>query len=390
MKYLIIGAGPAGVYAAKTIRELDNSAQIKIFTEENHFFYSRPKLTLKFLADACTEEELIIFDNTWFEKQNITLIKNTKVTKICSESNKIEFGQKQSETYDKLLIATGSVPRKLPVAGADLPRVLTIRTIEDIQQINTYAKTAKTATVVGGGLLGLETAYALINKNLEVHVLEFFNRLLPRQTDEKSSSILQRQLAEKGLILHLDESITNIVENKEGLLLTTKKGTSLKSDFIIMSAGIAPSTELAKNCGIKTDKAIISNEYLQTNIANIYTAGDCLEFNGRIYGFWTAAMEQGVTAAKNMCGEKTPYIGTTVSASVKVADVATAALGNITEEEGINSFEKETSDANIYLKIFLKENILIGAVMIGDTSKAMHFKKLIENKDIITNPQQLL
>lgn len=390
MKHIIIGAGPAGVYAAKTIRENDPAAEIKIFTEENHFFYSRPKLTLKFLADKCTAEDLIIFDKEWFSSQNISLFTNTKVSEIRIDQKTVILSDNSTETYDKLLIATGSTPRKLPVPGADLEKVMTIRTIEDIEKINQYVKTAKNCTVVGGGLLGLETAYALLNKGVNVNVLEFFNRLLPRQTDEKSSQILQKQLTDKGLIFYLDEALTQIEQDSQSLTLTTKKGTSLKSDLVIMSAGIMPSLELTKQAGIKTDKGIITDKYLQTSAADVYAAGDCLEFAGRIYGFWTAAMAQGVTAGKNMCGDKTEYAGTTVSASVKVADIATASLGDITQSEGIETYEKISSDNQNYMKVFLKDNILIGAIMIGDTKQTMPLKKLIETKEPIANPEKLI
>lgn len=390
MKYVIIGGGPAGIYAAKTISETDTDAEIKIFTEEDHFFYSRPKLTLQFLADKCSKEELCIFDKNWFAEKNITFHKKTKVCKINPEKKEIETTTGITETYDKLLIATGSVPRKLPVTGADNKKVMTIRTIEDIEQINQYAKSAKRCVVVGGGLLGLETANALLNKNIDVHVLEFFDRLMPRQTDQRSSEILQNILTEKGLVFHLGQSLDEIKEKDNELILTTQKGLSLTCDFVIMSAGIAPSSQLAKDCQIKTDKAICSNTFLETSIPDIYAAGDCLEFEGRIYGFWTAAMEQGVIAGKNMCGEKIPYSGSTISATVKVADVQTASLGSIEEKDNIATFEKESDDNQKYLKIFLENDILIGAVMIGSTKKALSFKKLIQEKQIIENPNLLL
>lgn len=390
MKYVIIGGGPAGIYAAKTISENNTNAEITIFTEENHFFYSRPKLTLQFLADKCSKEDLYIFDEEWFNKNNITFIKNTHVSKINPDNKEVETNTGITETYDKLLIATGSIPRKLPVVGADNKRVMTIRTIEDIEKINQLSKNARRCVVVGGGLLGLETANALLNKNIEVHVLEFFDRLMPRQTDQRSSEILQNILTEKGLIFHLGESLSDIKEIDDELILTTQKGLTLACDFAIMSAGITPSIQIAKDCQIKTDKAICTNAFLETNIPDIYAAGDCLEFEGRIYGFWTASMEQGIIAGKNMLGEKIPYAGSTISATVKVADVQTASLGYIEEKDNVMTFEKESLNNQEYIKIFLENNILIGAVMIGSTKKALNFKKLIQEKQEIENPNLLL
>lgn len=388
MRYLIIGNGPAGIYAAQKIRQLDKNSELKIFSDEHYSFYSKPRLTTQYLANECEKDKLLLFSPKWYEEQQITVHLNTKVTSLNPGKKEITAQTGLTTTYDKLLLATGSNPAKIPIPGSDSENVFTIRTINDADTIKNIIQTKQSCAVIGGGLLGLEIAHALKKHHISVCVLECFDRLLPKQLDAEGSHILQNLLEEKGLEFSLGVCASAILE-KEGKKILVVKEKEATADLVVMATGISPQVELAKPAGIQTNKGVVVNDYLQTNLSDIYAAGDCAEHQDRIYGLWSASLEQGEIAAQNMAGQKTAYTGTTVATMLKVAEIELASLGCVDLREHPQAYEIKKADSNVYQKLFVENDCIIGAIFINDMKKVQKIKKMIKNKIKIDNLKQV-
>ena len=381
MDYIIIGNGVAGTEAAKAIRQRDPSAEIKIFTQDHYPFYSRPRLP-ELLAREVGVEEIFVHNCEWYHKNKIQLYLNCTVKNIDTKNQKITLVDKSNFTYNKLLLALGSSSVLPPIEGINtIEGVFTLRSVEDVLTITKRAALSKTVTLIGGGLLGLEAGNGLGKLGLSVTVVEFFDRLLPRQLDGEGSVILQKQMEDIGLKFFLGAQSKSIKNSGSTKILELKDGRVIESNFILVSAGIKPNIILAQETGISVNKGILANDRMETNITQIYAAGDVAEHKGRIYGIWPAAQRQGVIAGSNMAGGNEMYMGTVSSTSLKVAGIHLTSMGDIlTEDKTVEQVKVKNSSKNTYKKLFIKDGKLVGAIFLGDTKNAYEMGQLMEKK----------
>ncbi|MCF6147356.1 MAG: NAD(P)/FAD-dependent oxidoreductase [Candidatus Kuenenia sp.] len=391
-KHIIIGNGVAGVQAAKNIRKFDSLADIKIFTDEHYLFYSKPRLP-ELLAKEITIEETFVFNQSWYQENNIQIYCNHEINYVEPGKQTVTLTNKTCFPYDKLLFATGSTSKLPPISGINTGKgVFTLRTIEDVKRITKYAESSKSAIIIGGGLLGIEAGNGLKKSGLSVTVVEYFDRLLPKQLDSEGSGILQRQMEDIGLSFVLGARSSAIKEKENKKVLELMDRDALECDFILVSAGIVPSCTLAKNAGISINKGIIVNDYMETNITNIYAAGDVAEHRNTTYGIWPAAHTQGVIAGTNMAGGHIPYMGTVPSTRLKVAGIHLISVGNISpEDDTVEQIKVKYLDKKVYKKLFIKEGIPVGAIFLGETKNAYELGQIIENKiDISLHKKEIL
>ncbi|HHT9159894.1 MAG TPA: NAD(P)/FAD-dependent oxidoreductase [Candidatus Brocadiaceae bacterium] len=381
MDYIIIGNGVAGTEAAKAIRQRDPSAEIKIFTQDHYPFYSRPRLP-ELLAREVGVEEIFVHNCEWYHKNKIQLYLNCTVKNIDTKNQKITLVDKSNFTYNKLLLALGSSGVLPPIEGINtIEGIFTLRSVEDVLTITKRAALSKTVTLIGGGLLGLEAGNGLGKLGLSVTVVEFFDRLLPRQLDGEGSVILQKQMEDIGLKFFLGAQSKSIKNSGNTKILELKDGRVIESNFILVSAGIKPNIILAQETGISVNKGILANDRMETNITHIYAAGDVAEHKGRIYGIWPAAQRQGVIAGSNMAGGNEMYMGTVPSTSLKVAGIHLTSMGDIlTEDKTVEQVKVKNSSKNTYKKLFIKDGKLVGAIFLGDTKNAYEMGQLMEKK----------
>lgn len=379
--YVVIGNGVAGTEAAKSIRKRDPQAEIMIFTEDHYPFYSRPRLP-ELLANEVAVEEIFVYKREWYNNNKIQLNLNGTVKSIDPKNQRITLSDKSNFTYNKLLLVTGSSGILPSIDGINTAKgVFTLRTVEDVLTIIKRAACAKTVTLIGGGLLGLEAGNGLRKLGLSVTVVEFFDRLLPRQLDSEGSVILQKQMEDMGLKFYLGAQSKSIKDAGNTKVLELNDGTVIESDFILVSAGIKPNIALAHATGISVNRGILVNDRMETNILNIYAAGDAAEHKGRIYGIWPAAQRQGVIAGINMAGGNETYMGTVPSASLKVAGIRLTSLGDILiEDNTVEQVKVKNPDKNIYKKLFIKDGKIVGAIFLGDMKNAYEIGQLIEKK----------
>lgn len=392
MEYVIVGNGVAGTEAAKHIRKRDAKAEIAILTEEHFPFYSRIMLPM-LLAKEITIEKTYVYKIEWYWKNRIHLYLNCLVDNIDHKNQTITLNDKSSITYDKLLIAVGSGSRLPPIEGIDQTEgIFTLRTINDVIAILNYAASSKTVTLIGGGLLGLEAGDSLRKLGVSVTIVEVFDWLLPRQLDPEGAAILQKQMEERGLKFILCAKSKSVKSKNNTRVLELADGKTVESDFIVVSAGIKPNIELAQDAGISVNRGILINDHMETNIPNIYAAGDVVEHKDKIYGIWPAAQRQGVIAGINMAGGNDVYTGTVPATTLKVAGIHLSSMGNISgEDKTVEQVKEKDTDKNIYKKLFIKEGKIIGAIFLGEGKNAYDVGKLIERKvDVSSYKEKLL
>lgn len=378
MKYLIIGNGVAGTEAALTIRKNDPDGEITIISESEHLFYYRPKL-IDYLAGEITIDKMTIYQKEFYDKRNIQNILGTRIEKIAPQ-DKIAISENGTKYgYDKLLLATGASCFIPPIEGVNRPGVFSLRGIKDADDIRAYCRDITDVAVIGGGLLGLETAYSLRKLGNKVTVIEVYDRLLPRQLDNDGATILRRMLEEKGISFILPGMVQVIGGKDKVESVTLKSGVPVKTDMVLICAGIRGRDELAKDIGAIVRKGIVVNDFMQTSIDQIYCAGDPVEQYGRLYGLWPPAKEQGMIAGLNMAGVPTPYQGTICSSTLKITGIDVYSAGDIEAEEADLLSSK---NEGVYRKLLLKNEKAVGAIVVGDSKAVMMASRVFAGETV--------
>lgn len=382
LNFVIIGNGAAGFYAADSIRNRNENCNITIISKENTNSYYRPLLS-EYLSKENLPSNFYLSKENWFKEKNINLILNTAVTDINPIDKKVILSNSKILNYDKLILANGGYNFIPPIKGTNNDGVFTLRNLKDAENIKNYAKKAKHATVIGGGLLGLEAAWELKNIGLDVSVVEFFNRLLPRQLDEKASKIFQKSIEKSNVNMILDDSLVEILGDASVKSIKLKSGKEIKTDMVIFSVGIRANKELAENCGLSTNNAVIVNEKMETNINDIYACGDIAEFNGRNYGNWPAAVQMGKVAGANAAGDNLTFKDFVSAVIFRAMNTKMFACGNCSDN--MVSITYENPQNNTYKKLFFEKDILVGATLLGDISSSGKLVEQIKNKTSIDN-----
>ncbi len=379
MKYLIIGNGVAGTTAAANIRKMDSSGEITILTDEATPFYSRIRL-IEYLAKEAKEQDIVIYKEDWYQKNNIRLLLNAPVFDIDKANKQVITAAGEALLYDRVLIAAGGISFIPPIPGSNKKGVFALRTIADANEIINYAEGIKKVVLIGGGVLGLEAGNSLRKTGHEITVVEFFSRLLPRQMDPEGAEVLKAQMEGMGFKFYLGAKSKEITgdDRAKGLLL--EDGTRIDGDLIIISAGVRPQAGLCKKLGLTVNKGVAVNDRMETEVKDIYAAGDLIEHRTMFYGIWPAAQKQGEVAGINMAGGDAIYDGTTMSNVLKVVGIDLAAAGDIDADGKCESIVHKDKDKYIYKKLVIKDNILSGCILYGDISGYRKILKAIDDQ----------
>jgi len=391
MHVVIVGSGVTGVTAARTIRERDPKARVSVYTDENHLYYPRPRL-YEILSGEAKPQEIYMFSEEWYEKRGIEVHLNKKVLGIETAKKELLLENRSRVKYDKLLLANGAHPLIPPMKGVEKTGVFTLRSMKDALTIKEYAKKTRKAIIIGGGLLGLEFAASLRKLGQQVEVVEVFPRLLPRQLDEDGAAILKDQIETRGMNIVLGVKTEEILGEKRVSGILLNNGKELSGNLLLISAGVRSNTDLAVEAGIKVDKGVVIDEYLQTSVDDVYAAGDVAEFKGRVYGIIPAAMEQAEIAAVNMLGkERQVYKGTIPSNTLKIVGIDLTSMGLVNPEgpqyEEIRKIDKEKG---VYKKIVLEQGKIVGAIILGDIKGVTSIKKLMDQEIDVTRYKDFL
>ena len=391
MKILIVGNGMAGTLAAKTVRELDPEAEVEIFGEESYPYYPRPNL-IEFIAGRLPYERLFAFPENWNVRQRIGVRLGQSIVRIRPDERTVESAAGETFAYDALLLASGARASVPPIEGGGRTGLFVLRTLDDALAILDRLKSHGRVAVLGGGLLGLEIARAIRGRGAEVTVVEFFERLLPRQLDPAGAAILRGQIEKAGIAVRLGAVARQVVGDGEVRGIRFESGDGLEADVVVVAAGIKPELGLAEKAGLALGRGVVVDDRLRTSRPGIFAAGDVAEHQGRIYGIIPASFEQARAAAYNMLGQDMPYGGTVPSNTLKVAGLYVTSAGEVNPEgRGFETFVKSDAAAGLYKKIILKEGRLVGAIWMGTKKGASEIGRLVAAKKAVGGrPEDLL
>lgn len=378
--FVVIGNGAAGFYATKAIRERNSLASITLISNELEHSYIRTQL-----SDLITEKPGINFyieKESWYKENNINEILGVNVISANKDAKTITLDNGEIINYDKLILANGSFnfipPTKVMINSNELlidstnykefNGIHTIKKLEDVKKIKECLPNAKNVVVIGGGLLGLEAASEFKNNGLNVTVIELADRILPRQLDMEGSKLLESITSNSGVSILLGESVNYISYNENGInSITLNSGKIIGFDLILYSVGIRPNLDLAMSLGLNINRAVVVDECMKTNIPDVFACGDVAEVSGNYYGNWPAAIEMGKVAGANSTGDNLKFekFVSSVIFSELNAEVFSAGsidFNDITLER-IGSYDHTS---NKYIKLFFKDTVLVGGVLIGD------------------------
>jgi nitrite reductase (NADH) large subunit len=370
-RVVVIGNGIAGISAADYVRRNHPECSIDVIAEEAYELYNRMAIT-RLIYGRSAMHGLQLNPDSWCESRNITLWLNTRASGIDRSARKVSIGTTEELAYDRLILATGSASFVPAIGGWGAPGTYALRTAADALDVRAFAQIngARTAIVAGGGLLGLEAAYALHKLGLQTTVLERSERLLRRQLDDRAGELLTSYLERLGISIVARAETESVSGNGRIHTVNLKDGRSMPGEILIAAAGITPNIDLAAAAGLETKKGVIVDDHMRTNDELIYAAGDVAEFRGQIAGLWPAAVEQAKVAAEAAVLDATgPYTGTVPVTVLKVVGVDLTSLGRIELEPGDEQIVQEEESSLRYGKLIIAGGRIVGAILLGYTSE---------------------
>jgi nitrite reductase (NADH) large subunit len=397
-KVIVVGNGMVGYKFCEKLLSKATPYQFElvVFGEEIRPAYDRVHLSEYFAGK--TANDLLMAPADWYANNNIKLHLGDPVKSIDRHSKTLLSHSGISLSYDYLVLATGSSAFVPPIPGVEKDGVFIYRTIEDLEMMSAYAKKAKTGAVIGGGLLGLEAAKAMIDLGItNTQVIEFAPRLMPRQIDDAGSKMLQSKLEALGLTIHTNKNTKEILGNGCISGMQFSDDTHIDVDMLVISAGIKPRDELAKHCGIETGPrgGIIVNEQLQTSDLNIFAIGECASYNGMIYGLVAPGYEMAEVAANRLVHSNADkaFTGFDMSTKLKLIGVDVASFGDPFITTNGRTLVFEDTMKGIYKRINVSADgkQLLGGILVGEASQYNMLLQTCKNNIVLPpNPEDLI
>ncbi|MFX0009801.1 MAG: NAD(P)/FAD-dependent oxidoreductase [Candidatus Hermodarchaeota archaeon] len=382
-RYIIIGGGPAGATAALEIRKLDHSGYIIVISNEDYQFYKRSKI-INLVSESCTEDELFIKGKDIYDQNNIEFIKGY-VKKVIPKRNQLLLENGTSFHYDYLLIASGGSPIVLPWKGVNLEGIHTLYNLEDAKEVVKQVCNAKRVVIVGGGSIAMKAIQNFKKIGLEVSIIEKASHLWPVGFDRKVARIVETKIKENGIQIYLNEEVVEFNgENNKLNSVTLKSGKEITADLAVITIGMRPNINFLKDTGIKLDKGVLVDEYMNTNFSNIFAAGDVAQIYDPLYKTpilhptWGNAKKQGKIAAKNMVDGAVKYQGAISIQTIKIFGFTAIAVGITHSKKNFDelsyvSFEKEMSR-----KFVLKNSHIMGILILGKDINKKSLKPILK------------
>ena len=396
-KIVVVGNGMVGYkFCEKLVaKDVSNQFEITVFGEEIRPAYDRVHLSEYFAGK--TVEDLTMASEDWYSENGINLILSDPVMDIDREAKTVRSHHGIVQAYDYLIMATGSAAFVPPIPGVEKEGVFVYRTIEDLDLMQNHARKATKGAVIGGGLLGLEAAKALLDLGLkEVHVVEFASRLMPRQIDEAGSNVLKSKLETLGLKIHLNKNTQEIEGNDTISGMLFADGSRLDVDMLVISAGIKPRDEVARAVGLDVGVrgGIVVNDALQTSDPNIFAIGECALAHQMIYGLVAPGYEMAEVVATFLVGGQKEFLSYDMSTKLKLIGVDVASFGDpFIQEPNAQTIVFENSAKGVYKRINISNDgkYLLGGVLVGDADQYNMLLQNTKNKTILPpDPEDLM
>jgi nitrite reductase (NADH) large subunit len=390
-RLVVIGNGMApGRALDKLFEAAPGAFDVTIFNAEPRVNYDRIMLS-PVLSGEKSYEQIVIHGDGWYVKHGVTLYKGCKVTNIDRAAKTVTSATGITVPYDKLIIATGSLPIIIPVPGANLPGVLAYRDLDDVQAMLLAAKSRGRAIVIGGGLLGLEAAAGLEEQGMDVTVVHLMPTLMEKQLDATAGHLLRRAVEARGIKVITSANTEAILGEKKVEGVRLKDGTELPADLVVMAVGIKPNAGLAKQSGLVVNRGIVVDSTMRTSDPDVFALGECAEVHGQTFGLVAPLYEMASVVASQLMGERAAAFTPSATATkLKVTGINLFSAGDFADGEDREEIVLRDAARGIYKRLVLKDGRLIGTVFYGDTADGAWFFDLLKKGSDVTAMRETL
>jgi NAD(P)H-nitrite reductase large subunit len=391
-KYMIVGASAAGIGAVEAIREVDPVGSIAVISEETCPQYSRPMIS-DFVSGKADFHKMKCRTDDFWKENNVEALTGKKATALNLTEKTVQLEGGEKVAYEKLLLATGGKPFVPKMEGSDKDGVFTFTTIGDAQRLAAKIDSinAKAAVVIGAGLIGISVTEALMKRGLKVTMVELQEKILSLLLDAKASDLVEGVVRKAGVNIITGQSVQKILGKPDnegivgGVILT--KGDQIACDLVIVAIGVVPRTELVTGTAVKINRGIVVDNMMQTNVPDVYASGDVAEAydfimnQNRLLPLWPLAVLEGQVAGYNMAGKKTTYMGGTNMSSLKYFGIPIVSIGlaNPKEDPALEVLVKDEAEHNVYKKLVLKNNVIVGLTLVNCIERAGVLFYLMKN-----------
>lgn len=393
---VVIGNGMSGVATVEHLLSKRQDMAITIFGAEPYVNYNRILLS-SVLSGEIGLEDIILNPRDWYKNNGIEVHTGIRVSRIDPIGKKVITENGDSLSFDKLLIATGSIPFIPPIKGLQAdgvlaPGVFTFRNLKDTRSMIEWAQKSRKAIVIGGGLLGIEAAKGLINQGLEVTVVHLLDRLMEMQLDISASNMLKREIEKMGIRVLLEHCADEIITHNRhvnGVCFTN--GRAHEADMVLITTGVRPDVDLARDAGLAVNRGIVVSDFMMTSHPDIYAVGECIEHRDKVYGIVSPLMEQAKVAAEAIAGSRTiRYEGSIVATRLKVAGIPLASIGNFLGGPGCDDLVYSDPCLPVYKKLVISGGRIVGAILLGDLEGYNRYLEWIQNQEDISLQRKTL
>ena len=380
-RYVIIGNSAGGIGAAEAIRQVDRTGSLVVVSDEPYPVYSRPLIS-EYLAGEADLDKMLYRPRDFYAKNGIDTLFGRKAARLNFQPNYVELEDGEKVPWDNLLLATGGVPFVPRTEGSGRDGVLTFTTLGDAKAIESKLDKARSALVIGGGLIGISVTEALVKRGLQVTIVELKDRILNVLLDEDASALAERAVKAAGVRIVTGHTVTQIIGRTDedasvgGVILDD--GETIPCDLVIMAIGVIPRVDLARQTEIKINRGILVDRAMRTSVANVYACGDAAEAfdfvtgTNRVVPIWPNAYIGGRVAGFNMAGVPAEYAGGTAMNSLNYFGLSIVSAGVVSAdgEDGYAVIGEKRLAEGVYKKIILKEEIVVGMTFVGEIERS--------------------
>lgn len=393
MRYVIIGNSTSAAGCIEGIRRVDSEGEIVVISSEPYHIYSRPLISYWLSKKVY---DISYRPKDYYEKYKVIPILGKKVVRVDFEPKEVVLENEEKINYDKLLIATGGKPFIPNISGLDKKNVFTFIKFDDVREIDRVIFKDSRVIVVGAGLSGLKAVEALVKRNCKVKVIELAGRVLGSILDEEGAYIVQRRFEEEGVSFFLENSVSEILgrEKVEGVKL--KSSDVIQTDMVIFAIGVIPNIDIFRDTQLKVNRGILVNERMETNIPDVYSAGDVVEAldlltnENRVIPILPNAYIQGEIAGLNMAGRKVTYSGSFPRNSIGFFDIHIMSAGIVNPSSDVEVIKRIDLEKKIYRKLYIKDGKILGFMFINSIDRTGMIVDLMKNRIDVSNLKEQL
>ncbi|MGV3730631.1 MAG: nitrite reductase large subunit NirB [Sphingopyxis sp.] len=387
---VVIGNGMAGCRAVEELLARDpNRYRVTIFGAEPRVNYNRIMLSPVLAGEKCFDD-IVINDADWYASNGIALVAGDPVVAIDRAAKTVTTRGGASESYDRLLIATGSDPFIIPVPGKDLPGVIAFRDMDDVDTMLAAADAGGDAVVIGGGLLGLEAAHGLSLRGMKVTVIHLMPTLMERQLDEAAGWLLKQALEGRGQTILTGADTAEIVGDGKVEGVKLKDGTLIPASLVVMAVGIRPSVALARDAGLAVGRGIQVDDHMVTSDPAVLAVGECVEHDGQVYGLVAPLWDMCRSLADGLVEQHSGYRGSVTSTKLKVSGIDVFSAGDFSGGDGCEDIVLRDASRGVYKRVIVKDDRIVGAVLYGDTADGNWYFDLLKKQEDVSDLRDLL